>query len=353
MGNYYYERKEFERAVEMFERVVKVTPDFTDAWFNLGNAYGKLQNNEKAIVAYKRALRYKGDFASALKNLGYIYEQTKAFAQAEECYRKAIEANNTDAGLYSNLGALYTKQNRFDEAKEYFVRAVKLSPVGMAGWMGLRHLSLVKGDIATYVRSTLAIFSRLGNDAVAQAAAALRELEHFEECDTILARADVDSRTGYVLDSERLLSLQRKGVQSGTVVALEKRLASLVAPPESVRLGLACYYFNGSQYDKVIRLLSNIDNKKLQYHTLLWRAFIGQKEFEHAEKKIQEYLEGNADCGDAWFYRAKVHLLRGEKEPAREAIVRALENGFTHPDIFDNEPELKSLIDSLSQPDII
>jgi tetratricopeptide (TPR) repeat protein len=54
-----YESGQWEKAREAFDRVVKLKPEYYEAWLQLGNSLDKLERYEEAISSYDRALQLK------------------------------------------------------------------------------------------------------------------------------------------------------------------------------------------------------------------------------------------------------------------------------------------------------
>ncbi|MBD3391822.1 MAG: tetratricopeptide repeat protein [Chitinivibrionales bacterium] len=348
MGDYYDRRGETAKAIELFEKAVEARRDFSDGWFNLGNAYASAGDHARAVDAYRRALRIQPEFPSALKNLGFAHEQMDEYDEAEECYTKALELNRTDASLYVNLASIFAKQRRYDRAKDYFLRAVKLSPREPAGWMGLRHLSLLKGDIPTYVKSTLAILHRLDAKTIAESVRKLRELEYWEGVDSIVQLADKLKVEGVELDAERLVAYARGRKNHPQCAGLYQRLASSAPQSSAVSACLAEYEFVLGNFTKALTYLEHAPKNDLPMLKLFWMSLIGLKDWDTAESSLDDYLHGHKDCFVAWFLRARIMAALDRMDEAKASLVRALENGFTDLDAVKSDAKLKKLYDDIS-----
>jgi tetratricopeptide (TPR) repeat protein len=344
MGNYRHQCGDLPGAAELFERDVRVSPDFADAWYNLGNVYRDQKEFPKAIEAYQKALRYQPTFGSALKNLGFVQEQSGDLAAAEKCYKEALASSKTDASLYTNLGYICSRQRRYEEAKDYFLRAVRVAPRELSGWMGLRQLSLIRGDIATFVKATLSVISRLDSQTLAQTCRLLRELEHYGECETVLGRATDLKREGDELDVERLLWAQRGGKRDEALVA---KLSAIAEPTDSLRIALAEYFSRAGEPAKALRMVRAATEDSLFRHRLLWRMLIACKEIDQAETEIKAYLDTHPDCSEAWYQLACVHVCRDDMVKARKDLLVAIENGFCDTDVLEQTPKLKALHEAL------
>jgi tetratricopeptide (TPR) repeat protein len=347
LGNYYDKKKMPDRACELFLKAVASRPDFADGWFNLGNTYCAMKKFPMAIDAFEKAIKYQREFPSAQKNLGFVHEQMENLDEALAHYLKALELNRADSGLYVNIANTYAKQKKFDDARKYYLQAVTLAPKEMSAWMGLRHLALLKGDVDSYAKATLAVVQRLDQGSVAESLMVLRELSHNEKVDEILCRADNTDVAGDDIDAERLLAYQRTDSYPGKIIALARRLKELPKPSDHILSCLAYYSFDLEQYTAAVRYLENLQTHRIATRKLLWRSLIALEEMDKAEKLIRSFLDDNQDCFDAWFYLAKIKASKNDLDAARKFLVKALETGFSELELIEEDLELKKIFDSM------
>jgi tetratricopeptide (TPR) repeat protein len=351
MGNYFSGKAEYETAESFFERAVESKMDFPDAWYNLGNTYLALNEFEKAKNAFEKAIKYQSEFPSALKNLGFIYEKSGDFETALAFYNQASSLNKADAGLHVNLGNIYLQQKKYEESRKCYLKAVRLAPNGLAGWMGLRHLSLVKGDLNTFMHATLAILPRLSDGALAQSIEVFYELNQLSKADDLLMQADRLGRSGNELDLQRLLIYHRKGIHQGKVVGIYKKLSALADKTESIKKGLARYALETGQNEIAIQYIKEMNKPESAGYSILWRALLAMKETDQARESIQNYIRDNPDTFECWFLLARIEAERGFISKAEKYLIRALENGFTNLEELNDCSELKRIFDSLAAKD--
>ncbi|MHA1740112.1 MAG: tetratricopeptide repeat protein [Candidatus Heimdallarchaeota archaeon] len=68
-GLFHIQKKEFDRAIEYWERCVIAKPDFLPGWNNLGLAYKDIEQIDKAINCWSKALEINPNYAEAAHNL--------------------------------------------------------------------------------------------------------------------------------------------------------------------------------------------------------------------------------------------------------------------------------------------
>jgi tetratricopeptide (TPR) repeat protein len=348
MGNYYDYVGNVDKAIEMFKHAVAFRPGFVDGWYNLGNAYLKIEEFEKAVDAFNKSLKYNRKFYSACKNIGFAYEEMGEFKKAEEYYFKAMGLDKADHTLYVNIATVYTKQLEYDKAKDFYLRAVKLAPKDPAGWLGLRKLSLEKGDIKVYVKSTLAVLHRLDSMQITESLKKLRQLELYEDIYVILESAEEFEKEGDELDAEAMLAYMHSKKDKSKASLLYKKVQGVLNPSDHVLYCLAVYCMNEHNYDAAVRYLQSIKHNDMYSAKLLWAAHIEKKEVDSAEGLIEEYLLDNHDCFEAWYQLAKIKAIKKQKKEAQEYLLRAIETGFTDFDMLDGENELKKIYKSIS-----
>lgn len=351
MGNYFQSKKEYDAAINFFERAIEAHPDFPDGWFNLGNAYLGLGNMDKAKAAFEKALRYNREFPSAMKNLGYIYEKTGELDTAEGFYSQAILFSKADPALRINLGNVYMRQKKYDEAKKCYLKAVHLAPNELNGWLGLRHLSLVKGDLGTFMRATLAILPRLDDTELARSIEVFYELNQLSKAEDLLLQADRLGRTGNSLDVERLLIYHRKGIHPAKVSSIYKQLSALEEKSDLIKRGLARYALEISDNDTAIKYIEQISSPDSAEYSILWRALLAKNETDKAKESIQNYIKDNPDSYECWFFLARIEAENGNNIRAEKFLVRSLENGFTNLEELNDNVHLKKIFDSMASRD--
>ena len=109
---------EIEDAIDAFERVISLKPDFAEAYSNLGLAFqNRFQLNE-ALLNYKIAVSLKPDYSDAYYNMGNAQYYSGNLEGAIEAYRKAVSFQPDHADAYYNLGRLHWLRQDFVEAFE-------------------------------------------------------------------------------------------------------------------------------------------------------------------------------------------------------------------------------------------
>ena len=156
------DRGQPQRAIELIERALAITPVFPAAHLTFGNALRVVGRFDEGEASYRRAIELQPDFAQAHSNLASLLigrelfdealeSATRAaelmpklieahfnralalfhrrrFAEAEAAYRKVLAAEPENVLTLSALGAVLTELKRFDEAIESHRQAIALQP---------------------------------------------------------------------------------------------------------------------------------------------------------------------------------------------------------------------------------
>jgi tetratricopeptide (TPR) repeat protein len=125
---YYLQKKDFDRAIALFEKVVALDPKHVKAHADLGFAYNERKLYDKAIPWFKKVLELDPRHVTALNNLGVAYNEKRAYDQGIEYLEKAIKLDPNNRAAYSNLGFAYSQKRLHDEAIVCLKRAVELDP---------------------------------------------------------------------------------------------------------------------------------------------------------------------------------------------------------------------------------
>ena len=118
----------YELAVSLFQRVVKLEPKHKMAWDSLGRAYLGLNQNEQAVDVFKKQIEIDPYHQYAYNDLGVAYQRQLKYDEAIQQFKKQIEINPLDPFAHASLGQVYVTQKKFAEAVPEMEKAVTLQP---------------------------------------------------------------------------------------------------------------------------------------------------------------------------------------------------------------------------------
>ena len=55
-GNVFFEQRQYQEAIQEYEKAVKVDPTSYKVWYNMGRAYGALGEHAKEIDCYQKVV---------------------------------------------------------------------------------------------------------------------------------------------------------------------------------------------------------------------------------------------------------------------------------------------------------
>lgn len=152
------------RAIEHYERAVRLDPDFIDAWIDLADLLGfsglyadsadeALEGKRRALSILDRVIEKAPDRVDAwLKRGAYKYAHWWDWAGAERDFDEAARRGSRDHSMYLlEMGRLRAALGRLPEAITFEQRATEVDPTGGA-WtvMGYHQLSLGQYDAARH-----------------------------------------------------------------------------------------------------------------------------------------------------------------------------------------------------------
>ena len=161
MANYYIQmRRDFNKAIDLYQKAIALSPDIAVIYANLSNVYIEankprqaieyiqkalaiqsdsseyhslfgianclIEDWKTAISAFKKSLVLKPNKIEILNNLGYCYERTEELRKAEDIYfhSLALKLNNFKANF--GLGNVYYGLKLYSRAIYYYQQALQI-----------------------------------------------------------------------------------------------------------------------------------------------------------------------------------------------------------------------------------
>jgi len=91
LGNFEYSSKNHEKAIEYYDKIIRMDVRNVDAWNNKGNALGNLGRYDEAIRCYDKALEIDQGYVDAWNNKGIALGNLERYDEAIRCYDKALK----------------------------------------------------------------------------------------------------------------------------------------------------------------------------------------------------------------------------------------------------------------------
>jgi tetratricopeptide (TPR) repeat protein len=147
-GNFaLYALGETDRAIDFYQRALKIDPNFVLARYDLAVTYRGMGEVDKAIAEYEKVLKINPRFPEALSNLGGQYFRKGNVKQAVAHFQKAIEVYPNFIQALSNLGAALNKQGNSKQALPHLKKALALDPEFAVAYFNLGNAYFAVGNL--------------------------------------------------------------------------------------------------------------------------------------------------------------------------------------------------------------
>ncbi|MFZ0962164.1 MAG: tetratricopeptide repeat protein [Terriglobia bacterium] len=173
LGLVYAGRKQYDEAIEYFQRSMRLRPNNTDAHLNLGRIYETLGKIPEAELQLRAAAALAPLSIQARNELGNLYLTTGRWHEAETQF-SASAASIPNGGAFDALGDIAVREGRSDAAEQDYRQAIGLDEFDFHAHFGLAAILAAKGrsaEAADQYRAGLSVDPR--NQ---QAQAALKQL---------------------------------------------------------------------------------------------------------------------------------------------------------------------------------
>jgi superkiller protein 3 len=118
-----------EMAKRLFERAIELDPSYALAYINLAVEYDAQKDYDRALKFAQKAIDLGPKIGRAYTEYGAILDRNGSnIAQAAQYYRKSIAVDPKYEVAYTNLASALSRLNRKEEAKAILLQCIKISP---------------------------------------------------------------------------------------------------------------------------------------------------------------------------------------------------------------------------------
>jgi tetratricopeptide (TPR) repeat protein len=148
-----------QRAIALFERTIKIDPQFADAWNEVAYCYAKQGDFDKAFADIKRYTELVPNEANPQDSFAEISRMSGRFQDALTHYRMSLKIDPTFHESQLGLGDTYALMGDQAKAREEYTKAIATgSPVQKVLWSLQMAATYVReGDLAAADKSFNAV----------------------------------------------------------------------------------------------------------------------------------------------------------------------------------------------------
>jgi len=128
LANQYVLRKDYKRAVILFEEILSGYPDDWLANYNMGYTYYLLERYEKAIKFFQRSIQINPNESDQFRYMALSYLNSKNYQAAGISIHRAIQFRPEGKNFHHILGLIYCETGNYQGAEDAFQRELSMFP---------------------------------------------------------------------------------------------------------------------------------------------------------------------------------------------------------------------------------
>lgn len=128
LGRVELEEKNYEQAIEYFNKVIEINKNVRYGWLFLGFAYSDMDQLNKAEETYKKAVIQIDDDASLWAWLGIVLQRQKKYSESIEPFQKALILDPKNINALSSLPVVLEELDLFAESDKVYEEGIKNLP---------------------------------------------------------------------------------------------------------------------------------------------------------------------------------------------------------------------------------
>ncbi len=152
-GNDLYDKGDYEKALEAYEKATEIDPDYAEAWYNMGAILGNLDRYEESLKAFERAIKLNPNDAMAINKKGAILVTLGRYKDALKATDKSLKLNPEDTVALFYKGIALAKLGRYDKALAAYDKVLELNPDDAMAWYNKACTYALSGDRENALKS--------------------------------------------------------------------------------------------------------------------------------------------------------------------------------------------------------
>lgn len=150
LGKIHSSRREYEKSIELFKKVVQIDPANEEAYNLLARDLLVTDNQALALSTLRQCLVQNPESIACLYYLGSIHFEKKEYDQTLSYFTRIADFNPEQTKILETIGEIYVKKNEFRKALDIFKQISQQNPESLSSQIrvGLLYYQLNETDAA-------------------------------------------------------------------------------------------------------------------------------------------------------------------------------------------------------------
>ena len=328
-GNYHYDNEEYDKAIEIFKKVLEFNSNDDLNWYCLGRSYCQNGEYQEAINSLLKAVELNPDNELNWYWLGSSYNQNGQYQEAINSLLKAVELNPDNELNWRWLGRSYYFNNQYQEAINSLLKAVELNPNDDDNYYLLGFSYYRNGEYEMAIDSSLKAVE-LNSDSEYNwfllGCSYYQNGEYEEAVNSLLKAVEInpnDYLKWYWLGLSYYNNMQYQEAINSLLKAVE-----LNSNDAGNYYWLGRSYNDNEQYEKAIDSLLkatqlNSDDPENWYRLCI--SYHINRQYQDAINSGLKATQLNPDYAGNWAWLGSSYGMNGQYQEAKIAVSKALE----------------------------
>lgn len=177
MGLYYYQKNDFTKALENYNKAIQMYPYNAEYYLNRGSCLYRLNIFDNAEADFEKVLELNPNDIFVYKNRGILFFETGEFQKAYEDFKKFLKyypddkvinelklkceilfneikifndtgkTSNLLSKYYSEVGIKYVNAKKFEKSLKYMLDAIAYDSLNLAAYKNLGNIYAITGKL--------------------------------------------------------------------------------------------------------------------------------------------------------------------------------------------------------------
>ncbi|MFN0203873.1 MAG: tetratricopeptide repeat protein, partial [Bacteroidia bacterium] len=314
LGDTYLEAKEYQKAIEMYNKALTINSDNSMAYFGKGMAYFGLEDYDNALEMFLMNVGLDGKHPSTSWLLAQCYKAKGNFSEAITHFEYYLK-NGTNfeaeqlSSSYATKALCHIKLNQYDMAKEEIKNAFRKQSDNREAKVVDAILTYKTNNVADAFEKVITTISQI-------------EVEKRFFPNLHFMKADLCSR---INDHQQAIEAYQK-VREAFEDNFNKHL--LIAPFEEIYYGLAFSQYRTFQYDNALENANRALATRrghIKTHILIAACYYMKEDYAAAEKALASIYKQNPNDGDILSMMALIKARQGLAEDGMQYMLKAFD----------------------------